>query len=205
MHDNERYVTLIKKMIKKRKSVQGQRTVYTFAYLRSISWSCLKRAKEEYKGSYNFIAASMIFTAFSLEAYLNHLGNHVTEFWETIERKLNPKEKLDTLATILEIDLDFGTRPFQTFHRMFTLRNSLAHGRTENLTVNSIQVLSDDDVPHMPSTSWEEEISIENASKYLEDAKAMIINLSEKAGIEEYLLWVPEEADWFASIAENDT
>ena len=147
----------------------------------------------------------MIFTAFSLEAYLNHLGNHVTEFWETIERKLNPKEKLDTLATILEIDLDFGTRPFQTFHRMFTLRNSLAHGRTENLTVNSIQVLSDDDVPHMPSTSWEEEISIENASKYLEDAKAMIINLSEKAGIEEYLLWVPEEADWFASIAENDT
>ena len=192
-------------MKKSRKSVQAQRTVYTFAYLRSISWACLKRAKEEHKGSYNFIAASMTFTAFSVEAYLNHLGNHVTNFWETIERKLSPPEKLDTLASFLEIDLDFGSRPFQTFHRMFTLRNSLAHGRTEKLTVNSIQVLAEDEIPHMPSTSWEEEISIDNATRYLEDSKAMILTLNAKAGIEDYLLWVPEEADWNASIVEDDT
>ncbi len=192
-------------MMEKRKSVQGQRTVYTSAYLRNISWTCLERAKEENKGSYNFIASSMIFTAFSVEAYLNHLGSEVTNFWDTIERKLSPKDKLDTLASILEIDIDYGSRPFQTFHNMFSLRNSLAHGRTEKLTVNSIQVLGDDEIPNMPTTTWEEEISVENASRYLEDSKELIITLNEKAGIDDFILYVPAVTDWFASVVDDDT
>ena len=52
---------------------------------------------------------------------------------------------------------------------MIALRNTLAHGKTEILTENSIQILADGDVPRVPCTSWEEEISIDNASRYLDD------------------------------------
>jgi hypothetical protein len=191
--------------MKKRKSIQGQRTIYTTAYLRNISWTCLERAKEETKGRYNFIASSMVFTAFSVEAYLNHLGSEKTNFWDTIERKLSPKQKLDTLSSIIGIDIDYGSRPFQTFQKMFSLRNSLAHGRTEKLPVDSIQVLSDDEIPNMPTTTWEEEITIKNASRYLADSKEMIRMLNEKAGMADFILYVPEETEWFTSLVDDDT
>jgi hypothetical protein len=188
-----------------KKKVDVHRTVYTFAYLRNISYTCLKKAKAEEKGSSNLIASSMVFSAFSFEAYLNHLGSHVTDFWNIIERKLSPKEKLETLGSILKMNIDYGSRPFQTFNRMIALRNTLAHGKTEILTENSIQILADGDVPRVPSTSWEEEISIDNASRYLDDSKEMIQILNSKAGIEDFYLFVPEEANWFMSNAEDDT
>jgi hypothetical protein len=124
---------------------------------------------------------------------------------EYYRKILSPKEKLETLGSILKMNIDYGSRPFQTFNRMIALRNTLAHGKTEILTENSIQILADGDVPRVPSTSWEEEISIDNASRYLDDSKEMIQILNSKAGIEDFYLFVPEEANWFMSNAEDDT
>jgi hypothetical protein len=140
-------------MRKRRVRVSATTTVYTFAYLRSVSWACRKRAQEESAGRNLFAASSMVSSAFSIEAYLNHLGANLIEFWDTIERKLSPREKLDLLTMILRIQLDYGKRPFQTFAKMFAFRNALAYGRTESLTEDSLQVLSEDDIPDLPRTS----------------------------------------------------
>ena len=183
-------------MSKRTVRVSATTTFYTFAYLRSVSWACRQRAGQEVSGSNLFAASSMVFSAFSIEAYLNHLGTSLVEFWDTIERKLSPREKLDLLAGILRIELDYGNRPFQTFTKMFAFRNALAHGRTESLTQDSLQVLSEDDVPDLPRTSWEEAISIDNASRYLDDAKEIVLILNEKAGLEPGLLWTPGTAEY---------
>jgi len=183
-------------MTKRKVLVKGKKTLYTFAYLRTISWACHKRAKESIKGRNLLISSSMVFTAFSIEAYLNHLGSNVTDFWDSVERKLSPREKLDLISSILKIKIDYGSRPFQTFVNMFAFRNALAHGSTEILSAESIQILSDEDIPSLPKASWEESITLESATRYLEDGKAIVLHLNSKAKLDSDLLWTPETAEW---------
>jgi hypothetical protein len=183
-------------LTKRRVRVKARRTKCTFAYLRSVSWTCHKRAKESVQGRNLLIASSMVFAAFSVEAYLNHLGSSVTEFWDSVERKLSPREKLDLLAWVLRFSVDYGSRPFQTFVDMFAFRNALAHGRTESLSQETLQFLSEDDVPELPRTKWEESISLESASRYLADSKEIVLLLNSKADLEPILLWSPDTAEW---------
>lgn len=145
----------------------------------------------------------MVFAAFSLEAYLNHLGRAVTEFWDSVERKLSPREKLDLLASVLRFRIDYASRRFQTFVAMFAFRNTLAHGKTESLTEESVQTLADGDVPELPKTTWEEAISLENASRYLSDSKEIVLQLNLKAGLDPFLLWSPQEAEWETAPIED--
>jgi hypothetical protein len=183
-------------LTKRRVRVKATKTKYTFAYLRSVSWTCLKRAKESIHGRNLFIASSMVFSAFSIEAYLNHLGRSVTEFCDSVERKLSPREKLNLLASVLRFHVDYGSRPFQTFVDMFAFRNALAHGRTESLTQETLQFLSEDEVPELPRTKWEESISLESADRYLADSKEIVLRLNSKANLEPLLLWSPDTAEW---------
>jgi hypothetical protein len=63
-----------------------------------------------------------IFAAFTVEAFLNHLGQHQVPDWEVFERKLGPREKLILLKRILHLYIDQGKRPFQTLDEMLKLR-----------------------------------------------------------------------------------
>ncbi|HVN16077.1 MAG TPA: hypothetical protein VMT73_10095, partial [Anaerolineales bacterium] len=98
-------------MNKEKKLVTSDKTVYTVGYLRQVSWHTLKEAKEEEKGSYLNLMASLVFSAFTIEAYLNYLGEKVIPFWSTIERGLSPSKKLEIIVTQLRQHIDFVRRP----------------------------------------------------------------------------------------------
>jgi hypothetical protein len=139
------------------------------------------------------LSASMVFSAFTVEAFLNHVGANRTTFWSSVERKLSPPDKLDLLANLFGLKIDFSKRPFQTFKRMFRLRDALAHGKTESMTAESTQFLREGECPQMPMTNWEKEINFRNAKIYLEDAKAIFQILCVKVSMDPMDLMVGSE------------
>jgi hypothetical protein len=139
------------------------------------------------------LSASMVFSAFTVEAFLNHVGANRTTFWSTVERKLSPPDKLGLLATFLGLEIDFSKRPFQTFRRMFRLRDALAHGKTESMTEDSTQFLRDGEHPKQPMTAWEKEINFRNAKIYFNDTKAMVQIICDKATMDPMELMVGSE------------
>lgn len=82
--------------------------------------------------SYFKIMASLIFAAFSLEAFLNHVGAHLFSSWDELER-LPPLGKLKVISEKLRISLDHGSRPIQTAVALLKFRNELAHGKTSRI------------------------------------------------------------------------
>jgi hypothetical protein len=117
----------------------------------------------------------MLFSAFCLEAYLNHLGDLRTSFWDSVKRGLSPREKLDVLCKVLSFVPDFSRRPFQTFSTIFKLRDLLVHASTERLKLEGEFILPDGESPPQPLAKWEQIISLEAAKRFLDDTEAIVV------------------------------
>jgi hypothetical protein len=86
-------------------TVTKDREVITYAELWHTSRCLLKKGQDEKEGSFHQFMASLVFTAFTLEAYLNHIGPKVFNCWAAIER-LGPKEKLDIITEKIGLTID---------------------------------------------------------------------------------------------------
>lgn len=114
--------------------VTKQRTLHTYAELWHAS-DCLLEAgvKNEEGSSWQFLS-SLILTAFTFEAYLNHAGAATFECWSNIDQ-LPPRSKLQLLCEELGVKFPEGyaAQPLQTIDSLFKFRNTLAHGRSIEL------------------------------------------------------------------------
>jgi hypothetical protein len=163
--------------------VEGKRTVPTYTTLRAVSWYANELAKPNVPGRLNHIITSMLFDAFTLEAYLNHLGSKQLSFWPPLKEKLGPKEKLDVLCEVLEFHPDFGQSPWQSWGFIFKLRNLLVHAQTESVPFRGELHGEELHIKDWPKAKWEEYISVKKCQNFLDDTKSMIIELATKAGI----------------------
>jgi hypothetical protein len=182
--------------MKRKVKVKSNTTVYTFAYLRAAGWRALEEAKQNEKGRFYKCMTSQLFSAFCLEAYLNHVGKEVLPLWDTIERKLGPKEKLEIISHEIGLKINYGKRPFQTFDAIFKFRNLLVHGKTEHTKKVNEQMLEEGEEPTTPQGNWQNDINIETADKFLEDSKEMLGILNLKAGNDPSVLHLLETRDW---------
>ena len=83
---------------------------------------------------WQFLACAVL-TSFSLEAYLNHIGALLLKCWISDLEKLPPAGKMALIWEKLEIQpgSDAGSRPIQTILNLIRFRNTMAHGKTEQL------------------------------------------------------------------------
>jgi hypothetical protein len=180
-------------MAKYRAEVSKERGVNTYVHMRHASMGMLKKAEEGSRGSYYCWMASLVFAAFTLEAYFNHI-NHIGQrvfgkkCWEYRER-LSPERKLNVIAEKLEVERDDGKRPFQTVAELFKFRNSIAHGKTVLLKSETrTEVVGDgffDNPDHdLPEAPWEKYCTLENARRAVEDVEGIIRMLHKAAGME---------------------
>lgn len=105
----------------------------TYVSLFHTGWHLLDMAERHETGSLLNLRGSMVFLAFSFEAYLNHVGAEEIPFWEEIER-ISHSKKLAVLSKHLKFKIDTSCPPFQTLYELFKLRDALAHGRTQMKT-----------------------------------------------------------------------
>jgi hypothetical protein len=163
---------------------EGSGEVRAFWHLMHGAKVLLGMANKQEDGSYYTIMGGLVLTAFGFEAYLNHVGETLIQFWEDIE-KIKVRGKYSVLCKVLHIKPDYSSRPHQTLTVLFDFRNSIAHGRTE--TIDKIDDV-DSSLPFynlMPKTKWEEFCTLDNAQRAYDDTKKIITELHRKANLGE--------------------
>jgi len=168
--------------------VSTTRTAHTYADLWHGSLVLLERAEAEAKGSFWVSMSSLLFTAFALEAYLNHIGQKLFTSWATLE-VLSPLGKLEVVCEKLGLSFPAGQRPRQSIDELFRFRNALAHGKTVTIPepeqLKDIDEYLDEFVGQKPRTLWEKLSSTSaHAKRAREDVEQVIRALHEAANQE---------------------
>ena len=165
--------------------VKKEREVRTYVDMWHTSNCLLKKGKEEDKASYHQFMASLVFTAFTLEAYLNHIGPKVFSCWDDLER-LGPKEKLNVISEKVGLEIDYSRRPWQVMKRLFGFRNDIAHGKSVKIKSEETIPIKDhvDDKLHgFTKTKWEEYCTENNAESARKDVESIINEIHSASGI----------------------
>jgi hypothetical protein len=162
--------------------IQASSTTNTYVYCWIAARNALKSAQEEREGSFYSRMVAGVFAAFTIEGYLNHLGQRYVSDWAVFERKLGPREKLLFLQRVLRLSVDQSRRPFQTLPEIMQLRDRLAHGKT---VTEVSEVVVDD--PHSeaaryPEPRWVQLCALPSVARMVEDAEAMVRNLHGQTG-----------------------
>lgn len=161
-----------KSLNKRRVKIKAKRTLLTFAYLKAAAAHSLSHAEADREGRYYSLMTAMLCCAFSLEAFLNHIGAEKVDFWDDVERKTSPDEKLRIICSV--IGFNPNSPPFQTFKAIFRFRNALVHGKTKKLDNEKELAFMEGEKPEEPKTWWEEILTLDMARKWLNDTREII-------------------------------
>ena len=162
-----------------------RRVVHTFTDLKHGADILIEKSEVEPKDSYYTDMGALLLTAFTLEAYLNHLLQKKTPYYEQLER-LSIDDKFSFLCKHFGWITDKSARPFQTVTQLFKFRNAIAHGKSEVLRGTKIVELDGDFDDRQPRTRWEEFCTHENAKRAQEDICTVVEKLHNLAGLGGY-------------------
>jgi hypothetical protein len=182
--------------------IKGKRIVPTYTILRAVSWYSNKLAKTDTDARLNHIVTSILFDAFTFEAYLNHIGALRFSFWPPRKKKLSPIEKLEVICEDLDFHPDLGSGPWQTLGFIFKLRNLLVHAQTETIPFEGFIKGEEILIENWPKAKWEELISVEKSQQFLDDTKLMIMELADNVGIPPEDVFIKDSME--ASIITGD-
>ncbi|WP_156184333.1 hypothetical protein [Cellvibrio sp. pealriver] len=168
-----------KEMDEPQVKIEVKREVRTYAEFWHTSTCLLEMTNEIKEGQYHLVMGSLVFTAFTLEAFLNHAGEKVFSCWKDLER-LSPKEKLNVISEKIELKIDYGVRPWQLINELFQFRNDIAHGKNITLKLSDTKTLTnyrlDPNLQHYNAeTRWEKYCTKENAER----ARSEVIEIVE--------------------------
>jgi hypothetical protein len=163
--------------------IEKTRDVRMYAEMWHTSEVLLMNGKENAKGCTHQFRASLVFTAFTLEAYLNHIGKKLFKCWDDLDR-LRPKEKLNVVADRIGLQVDYGRQPWQIVQDLFGFRNKIAHGRSEELSESvPLDKYQDEVLPQFVLTDWEKDCNEKKAERAREHVKAIVHSIHEAANI----------------------
>lgn len=157
--------TKIKKQPEKKVQMSGAYKK-TYVYLFNAAHLSMKNATTEENEELVFLycMSSIVFLAFCIEAYLNHIGEEEIQHWEDDFERLRPIAKL-RLIMHKHDELDFSRQPFRSFLDIFNVRNQLAHGKT---------VFVVEEYPKVPLAKWGRLCNVKDAKRLIEDTEKMI-------------------------------
>lgn len=162
---------------KKRYRVQSETTTNTYVYCWNTARRALEKARENKQGALYFKMMAGVFAAFTVEGYLNHLGQERVRVWSKLERKLGPQEKLLLLCDMLHLSVDTSSRPFQTLRDMMRLRDALAHGKTLTVKIDCVIKNPADEEARYPQPNWKKLCNLNSVERMVEDAEKIIRHL----------------------------
>jgi len=166
-----------KKLIIGNKEYEGSGHVRIYVDHQQICKYMLKQINDNKIESYQYLIPPMVFTALTLEAYLNHLGNILfSETWEKIERGTSTLAKLLLISEKINYSPNFSSRPFQSFTSIFAYRNLIVHGKTE-VVDTPIANPKNKLMPVKFLVKWEKMTTITNANMFYDDMVRIIESL----------------------------
>ena len=172
----------MERMTKKKWRVQASTTMKTYVYCRIAAQKALEHSKQHPTGSFYFNMMAATFAAFTVEGFLNDLGERKVADWSRLERRLAPKEKLLLLRQLLHLEVDKSRRPFQTLHDMLRVRDALAHGRTIETLSDEIVANPNDESASWPEPEWKKLCQPKSVARMVEDADLIVRDLNAQTG-----------------------
>jgi hypothetical protein len=137
------------------------------------------------------LMGAAVFTAFRLEAYLQHAGSAVfgaawngprgseTGSW------LPPKRKLDLIAAEKGFSVDYSRGPFGKFGTIFDYRDKAAHAKTLKLTARGARKGPPGSRPQMKMGDVLDLPSLAKVKSWMAAADEMIKTIHTKCGLPE--------------------
>nr|SPS05723.1 conserved protein of unknown function [Candidatus Nitrotoga fabula] len=170
--------------MKKNAIYEVTREVHTFVDLNHGADILIKNAEFQPEGSFYTTMSALLLTAFTFEAYLNHLNYLLDEnckLWEE-EETVKVLDKYTAICKNLDFTPDKSRRPYQTLINLFRFRNSIAHGKSKRLEISKDVHIDENPSRHDPKETWEKYCSLQNAKNAYKDIQQIIVELHQKAG-----------------------
>jgi len=163
----------------------GSRKTKTYVYLFKSAKHALSEAENSETARIYNLMSVYVFLAFAFEAYINHLGVKLIKNWEKKERGLGQAGRRNKVFEQLGLVIDYEKRPYSVITEIFSFRDTLAHGRTEVVTMNNeVKNVNwlDIDVDQALTPSWLRDCTLTNSKNALADIESIVNVLGEKAG-----------------------
>lgn len=172
--------------------ISKERQLITYSDFWSASRFLLESGKRDERGSYFQFLASLVFSAFTFEAFLNHVGEHLFSSWPELERKLSHRAKLALIGERLSFPIDYGRLPWQIIPKLFGFRDKVAHGKNEMLRLEKI--VSHDDryekiMHEFMFADWQNFATEQNASEARKHLEEIMASIHKAANIENEFLF----------------
>jgi hypothetical protein len=151
-----------------------------------MAHNAYETAEQRQSGRNLHCMSAVVFCAFTIEAYLNHVGVLRLRDWDVVERKLSWRDKLLLISRELKTDFDLNRKPFHAIEEAFAFRDRLAHGKSVIDEEFSGRYTSRDHAedsyldPHWLRTF----ASLKRAKAMLNDMEAVLKQLHAAAGLE---------------------
>ncbi|TQO97450.1 hypothetical protein FLM07_18555 [Vibrio cholerae] len=169
------------------KRVVANSTVVTYNWMLKAAKLQLVQAQATEEARMFSTMSTLLYSAFALEAYFNHLGAIKVEDWLRRERRLSKRKKLEFLLETIGLDLDSSSEPVSAVVFVFKFRDMLAHGRTESLVSGEIIVSSDYKASQvLPDAEWQQYCTLSKAESVYRNTKMLIEQMHEAAGLGKY-------------------
>jgi hypothetical protein len=168
-------------------------TTRTYDELFCLTGIYLKYAQEEEKYRLYNCMIVMVFSAFALEAYINHLGEKYIHDWERYEKK-KFKDKLKHVFLTTSYTTKLESKPFCYIDEIFDYRKQIVHGRTEKIINRQKLIIGD--IPKLPETEWQKHTNLMNAEKFRNRVEEIIEKLSLEVESQDFPLGSPYDAYW---------
>jgi hypothetical protein len=181
-----------------------KRHLITYVEHWHTSSTLLKLGAESEGGSYHQFLASIVFTAFALEAFLNHVGNLVHTNWSELDRA-SSRKKLAAITKQLSITVNFKDSPWQVFPELVEVRNAIAHGRSEDLE-DDIPMSPDDyesELGIMLEANWQTYSNKEQAERVRKEVESLFRIVWEGAGLDKHRLFMHGMQTRHTSISDS--
>lgn len=170
-----------------KKSINVEATSFTHRLLWLTANNLVVTTKNLSDKQWTLYMAALVMTFFTLESYLNYLGEIIDPDTWKIERDFFRRKpyigtigKLHYLADYCGLKpFDRGKRPFQTIKQLSRLRDFLAHGRTER-NCSKVRVIPGKFPPYIKSF-LEKSISEKRAVVALNDVESVINEIHKAA------------------------
>lgn len=126
----------------------------------------VEEAKASEVGRFNKCLTAMVLAALAIEALANAVGSRVASDWAVFER-LNPLEKLDSLASELAFTYERTKEPWSAITQLARFRNDIAHPKPELVLEEKIlpEIVLGKTLFDLPQSQIERQITLGNAER----------------------------------------
>lgn len=172
----------------------------TFAFFNASAVRYMKTALEKKEGFAFDLMSVMIMSAFSVEAYFNHLGSKKIPNWLKLHERKPVWEKYKILRLTVGLNELSIAQAYPDVADVLNFRNSMAHGRSER---HELEFFIDPELVESldQPVGWQASVDETVVGRRLQACQELIRELHEAAGLGKHPFFALSSSASFTPIA----